>query len=444
MYSAEKAGLAEQQRWVDLIEKSWLLGVLDRPARARLVELSAFRRLASGQVLMRQGERGDTACLVLEGELEVIVETPLGEVVVACLGAQAIVGEIAILSDLPRTATVRALGEALVLEMRGENIQSVIREHPEAAFGMLSAMGRRLASLNQPLAMLTLATQALERSDFDVEEMEALFAEVEGASMITQSLRKLVVEMQDKQSRRQEMVVAARLQQSVLPRQIDFSRLGAPYTIEAMMRPSRDVGGDFYDFFFSDAEDKVFLVVADVSGKGIPAALFMAISRTLIRSALSSGLGLEAGLSQANSQLEAQNPECLFVTVFAAELDLKSGVLTYVNAGHCDGYVLTPQGEISLLTSSAPALGFLPLARFTAASAPIQAGDRLVLISDGITEAFSAAGEIYGEDRLVALLKGFDRMTARATLEGVDADVVAFSEKGVQSDDITCLVLERL
>lgn len=436
-----KDGLA---RWADVIAQSALLGGLDEKAILGLLDLAELVACQPGEILMRQGEVGDCAYLVLDGELDVVIETPLGEVTVSTLGPRQIVGEIAIFSELPRTATVRAMRKSSLLRLGAAHISDVIASHPKAALGLLATLGGRVAALNRPLAMLTLAAQALERADFDIEAMSSLFAEPEDFGPFAQSFRKLIQEMESKQSRRQEMLVAARLQQSILPRRLDFAAHDAPFAVEALMRPSRDIGGDFYDFFFTEDGEKAIFVVADVSGKGIPAALFMAVSRTLLRAAVNSAPSIEMALSRVNTQLDEENPECLFVTVFLAELDLASGVLRYVNAGHCDGYVVRSAGDVALLPPSAPAVAMLSNPTFKCARVKIEPGDKLVLISDGVTEAFSVEGKEFGEGRLQQLLGGLVGHSAAETVAAIDRAVVDFAVGCEQSDDITCLALAHL
>jgi CRP-like cAMP-binding protein len=359
----------------------------------------------------------------------------------ATLGPQQIVGEIAIFSQLPRTATVRARRDSSLLKLSRAAIGKVIARHPQAAIGLLAALGRRVAALNRPLAMLTLAAQALEQSDLDVEAMANLFKEPEDLGPFSESLRKLILEMEGKQSRRQEMLVAARLQQSILPQKLDFTSRHAPFEVEALMRPSREIGGDFYDFFFTDDGQKAVLLVADVSGKGIPAAMFMAVSRTLVRASVLAAPSIETALARVNAQLEAENPECLFVTIFLAELDLASGSLRYINAGHCEGYVVRAFGEVVCLPTTAPAVAILPAPTFAPGRVDLQPGDRLVLISDGVTESFSANDEIFGEDRLVQLLGGLKGLGAAEMVASIDKTVTDFATGREQFDDITCLAL---
>jgi len=440
--SEENSGLTSA--WTDMLAGNTLLAGLGRSAIDMLVRDATPRALTEGEVLMRQGEPGSIAYFVLSGELRVIVETPLGDVAMSSLTPGQFVGEIAIFSRMPRTATVNAAQPSLVLGISDEVLHTVIRRHPEAAIGLLAMLGRRIAALNQPLALLTLAADAMAQGDADLESMTKLFGPLEAEAPFARSFRRLVVEMERKQSQRQELIVAARLQQSILPQRLDFADHGGAFVAEALMRPSREIGGDFYDMILAPDGRRAVLVVADVSGKGVPAAFFMAISRTLIRSAVLSSGSIEQALERANALLYAENPECLFVTVFMAELEFETGALRYVNAGHCDGYVVRGEGGVLALPANAPALAMLPAPRFTAETVKVGRGDRILLISDGITEAFSPGGEAFGEERLETLLTELKRVPAKAALARIDNAVTSFSAGCDQSDDITCLLVDHL
>ncbi len=426
---------------IDAIRDCALLSGLTGDVLAQLLDRADTVTVAAGTSLIRQGEAGDSAFVILTGALDVVVETPLGEVSMTQLGPRQIVGEIAVFTDLPRTATVRATQDTTVLCLSRRVLTEVILAHPDTAFGVIAALGRRIDALNQPLALLTLAAQALERQDLDLAAVGRMLSSAGDESPFARSFQKIVQEMQAKNARRQEMEFAARLQQSILPRTLDFGP-HSPFHAAAFMRPARDIGGDFYDFFLTEG-GRAIMVVADVAGKGIPAALFMAISRTLLRAVVQSVTPLEEAVSRANAQLEAENEEGLFITLFIAELHVATGVLRYVNAGHCDGYVLGADGHLRVLGPTGPALAMIPAKKFRAEEVRLQPGDVLLVTSDGITEAFAEDESMFGESRVMDLLASLSRPSAAAVLAAVDEAVLAFSAGCEQSDDITCLALSR-
>jgi phosphoserine phosphatase RsbU/P len=423
------------------VQQSALLGGLGEEVLARLLESADRVEVPAGAILIRQGENGDKAYLILRGMLEVVLETALGEVSMARLAPQQIVGEIAVFTDLQRTATVRALEDSTLLAFSRSALVAIIVEHPEVAFNAIGALGRRINAMSVPLALLTLAAQALERPGIDLSSFNAMLESASDKSPFALSFQRIVREMNEKSAHRHEMEFAARLQQSILPRELDFGP-ESPYRAAAFMRSARDVGGDFYDYLRT-SDGRAILVVADVSGKGIPASLFMAVSRTMLRALSQSSACIENAVSSANAQLEAGNEEGLFVTVFAIELHLATGRLRYVNAGHCDAYVLRSGGTIDMLGTTGPALAMIPGREFTATELAFEPGDLLFVASDGVTEAFAFDDTMFGEERLVRLLRDLHRPSIRDVLNAVDAAVSAFSAGREQSDDITCLALSR-
>jgi sigma-B regulation protein RsbU (phosphoserine phosphatase) len=236
---------------------------------------------------------------------------------------------------------------------------------------------------------------------------------------------------------RQELQIARDMQASVLPRQPLRHR---ELSIVGRMQPALEVGGDFYDYFRID-DDRVGVVIADVSGKGVPASLFMMITRTLLKAAGLSGDGPGACLERVNDLLEAENDQAMFVTVFYGVIDLSSRTMAYANGGHNPPMLLQADGTVrSVEPLGDPILAVVPGAGFREARLDLQPGDALLLYTDGLTEAFSAAGEEFGEPRLTAALAGAKGGEAAAVADHCIAAVEAFSGGAAQSDDMTCLV----
>ncbi len=205
------------------------------------------------------------------------------------------------------------------------------------------------------------------------------------------------------------------------------------------MRPARDIGGDFYDYFVI-GERWLALTVADVSGKGIPAALFMAISRTVLRSVAGAD-AMARRMAEANRLLAAENTASMFVTIFHAVLDLASGVLRYCNAGHNPPYLLRAAGGCERLPPTGIPFGIDGELPYRIDEAVLDPGDSLFLFSDGITEAFDPAGEEFGNARLAAALEAARGGSAARLVTGVLAATADFAADAEQSDDITCLAL---
>ncbi len=236
-----------------------------------------------------------------------------------------------------------------------------------------------------------------------------------------------------------ELDIAARVQLSLLPDTIPMSDV---VQITGIMRPAKEVGGDFYDFFRLD-QDHIGVAVADVSGKGVPAGLFMVMARTLMRATAANHIG-EPGLvlKRVNDFLEQNNSEGLFVTLFYGVLDERSGVFTYANGGHNPPIVVGDDDAIPLATTGGVALGMFPGLDYSAAKVDMGPGFRLVLFSDGITEAFNETDELFGDERLLDTTRTLPEVQSPdEDVNHIVSAVDEFAGEAPQFDDITCVVL---
>jgi adenylate cyclase len=240
-----------------------------------------------------------------------------------------------------------------------------------------------------------------------------------------------------------ELDAARRIQIGSLPRPELVFPGEHRFEISAAMEPAREVGGDLYDFFMLDAEH-LFFLVGDVSGKGLPASIFMAVSKALCKSAaLRRGRRVDELLREANAEIARENPESLFVTVFAGVLDVLSGRLEYSSAGHEPPFVLAPQGEIARLEDGGgPPLCVLDGFSYVAAEHQMSQRGIVCVVSDGVTEAMNPAGELYGAGRLrQALEQGRKAENPAALVSAVRADIAQFVGGAEAADDLTLLVL---
>ncbi len=238
-----------------------------------------------------------------------------------------------------------------------------------------------------------------------------------------------------------ELAVAHRIQLSALP------PVAPPYTgqegfrIAASMNPAKAVGGDFYDFFMVDERRCAFLI-ADVSGKGVPAALFMMHAKTLLRQLLTLGVEAAESMTLANNGLAQNNDEDMFVTVWLGVLDTKTGKLDYSNGGHNPPLMRRADGSVEWLRErSGFFLGSFEGIEYQGKQLQMSPGDTLLLYTDGVTEAIDLDEKCYGDDRLHDLLAGIDPQTPAELIEDVKKDVVAYAGEAEQADDITILAL---
>lgn len=237
----------------------------------------------------------------------------------------------------------------------------------------------------------------------------------------------------------QELDIARGMQQSILPR--TFPPFG-DFEFDARMTPAREVGGDFYDVFRID-EQRLGVVVADVSGKGIPAAFFMLISRTLMKAVGQSGETPAGALERLNDLLSAENEQMLFVTAFYGVLDRSSGQISFANAGHNPPIVRRADGSIEWLSEHAGiALAAMPELDYETASVTLQPGDSLLLYTDGVTEAMDPDGALFGEERLATTVAAANSGVSDLLTRTFDA-VRDFAAGEPQADDLTALAVYR-
>ena len=416
--------------------------VFARFDRAALLAVAAQCRFATypaGATLMREGEPGSFACAILEGEADVFVALPPGPVHTATLGRHQMVGELGVFTDLPRNATVVARSYLVVVRIEQQSLLQLSAEHPSIGVAIIRELGGRLAVMNRSLASLTYAAEALGRDEYDAAALDGLADQPGAVASFAQAFAGMASEIRAKQHRRQEMQAAAEIQQSILPPPLPREGAAARVDLHAEMHPARDIGGDFYDYF-PVGGDSLAVTVADVSGKGIPAALFMAVAHTVLRGVAGAG-DLAAGLGAANRLLATNNAAAMFVTLFHGVIDLSTGVLRYCNAGHNPPWLLRAAGGREALAPTGLPFGVDPDLPQRIAQTVLRPGDAVFLFSDGITEAFNPAGEEFGAARLAATLDAARGGGAGALVAGVLAATAAFAAGAEQSDDITCLAL---
>lgn len=240
-----------------------------------------------------------------------------------------------------------------------------------------------------------------------------------------------------------ELDAAKRIQMGLLPDPAEVLADERRVDVAALLEPARTVGGDFYDCFMLD-DRRLFIVVADVSGKGLPASLFMASVKSIIKSAALTVEGSVGGvLARAQDEIHRENPESLFVTALAAVLDLETGGLEYANAGHEPAWSHQPHGQPERLDASGgPPLCVLDTYAYPTTSRTLVRGEWLLALSDGATEAMNAGKEFFGAERLRTSLAWLgDEPAAQAIVERVRDDVRRFSGEAEPADDLTLLAV---
>jgi sigma-B regulation protein RsbU (phosphoserine phosphatase) len=354
-------------------------------------------RLRPGEVVLRPGEHNQALHFVLAGALEVRLEESSG--VVSRVGPGDCLGEMSVIDGQPVSAWVVADGPCEILRIPEERLWSDLLSQPGFARSLLRLLTGRLR-------------QILER--------QAAFELV-----------------------RKELRLAREIQSSMLPRAGGLFPEHPEVDCAAAMDPAAEVGGDFYDAFFLD-ERHLFFAVGDVAGKGIAAALFMARALALLRAEALRRRPLHDLLARLNEALAFGNEQATFVALACCILDVGSGTLRYANGGggaplvRCGGRwsrLPMPRGIV---------VGAIPGFVFETARARLAAGDAIVLFSDGVTEARSPTGELFGHARLTDCLEGSGDVAALDRVEAIRAAVGEFAGTGrPPADDLTLLVVRR-
>lgn len=241
-----------------------------------------------------------------------------------------------------------------------------------------------------------------------------------------------------------ELNIGRQIQMSMIP--LTFPRFPEHKDIDvwAFIRPAREVGGDFYDFFFINERLFAF-VVADVSGKGVPAALMMAVAKTLLKSNSQDTQSTARIVERTNNELSVNNDDCMFITALFGILDTKTGKLTYTNAGHNPPYLLSPNGDVNSLSEiHGPMIGVMEGAPYDQKDLTLGIDDKLMLYTDGVTEAFNTNRELFDEKRLFDFLSRSRKLGTKYLVDGLVREIDDFAGEMEQSDDITVFCLRNV
>lgn len=273
----------------------------------------------------------------------------------------------------------------------------------------------------------------------EVEDLGNAFNHM--TAQIQQYIQNLSSVMAEKERIRTEIEVASRLQADMLPDADGAFGDRKEFSLYATMTPAKGVGGDFYDFFLLD-EDHLALVMADVSGKGVPAALFMVVSRTLLRNCLKKNISLSRALWEVNNSLCANNKNSMFVTVWAGVLTISTGMLTFVNAGHCRPLIKSKDGSCDYERAGKGfVLAGMEDTDYEENRLRLKEGDVLLLYTDGVIEAADPDDGLYGEERLKEFVTALPDLEGKEVLSQIREDVNRFQREREQFDDITMLSL---
>lgn len=309
--------------------------------------------------------------------------------------------------------------------------------------------------LTSPVSLLCAAAKIIGSGDYQTSIINPVARRNDELGELARTLQNMVeslkIHMQElerttaaKERIESELRVATEIQMSMLPRVFPPFPDRKEFDIFAVMQPAKEVGGDLYDFFLVQP-NKLCFIVGDVCGKGVPAALFMAITKTLLKTAGMAGLTPDKMLSHTNSILNPENDSSMFVTVFCAIMDTATGELRFANGGHPPPLHYDKfNGARYMELEKGFVVGPMPDVVFTCQSMTLKPGESVFLYTDGVTEATNSKNQLYSEQRLQQSLTGLKDVDATGMVKRIQEDIAAFIGSAPQADDITMLAIRFL
>ncbi len=392
------------------------------------------RYLAAGEILFNQGDTSYDCFVIISGTMEVLTFVNGTEHRLEVYDAGQMIGEMALIDRSPRSAMVRAVEASYLVVITEADFKILIGSNPELAMNMLRNSTTRVRNTNQRMI-----------GDLERKNAELLKAYQQLKAAQSELIRLNRIE--------QEMAVARQIQESFLPR-----TLAQPvgWQVSAYSRGAQAVGGDFYDCI-ELSDGRLGLVVADACGKGVTAALFVALSRSLLRAASLAPWIFQGGMAHdaesiltgalwlVNDYICREHAESnMFITLFYAVLNPSNGALVYVNAGHNPPLQIDSSGQdIRELQEGTLPIGIMSSLEFVVQHARIAPGERLILFTDGITEAMNTVGEPFNDDRLHAVLRESADQASQDLVNLVIRQVDAYADGAPQADDMTLMVVSR-
>ncbi len=377
-----------------------------------------------GDILFREGEIGDRFFIILEGELEVYKALEEDqETVISHRGPGDFVGEMSMLMrDGRRTASVRARTRVETLTLSHSDLDSLLARRPSLAFEMVRELSLRLRDANN--------AQIRDLEDKN-RQLAAAYKDLQAAQ----------VQIVEKEKLEHELDMARDIQRSMLPQQLPQL---AGFDFGAVMLPARAVGGDFYDFIPLDHE-KVGIAIGDVSDKGVPAALFMALFSSLLRVEAQRNTRPAAVLREINRHLLGMNETGMFVTVIYGILHQSSGLFEFARAGHEIPLWISTEGEcVSVPWDKGQPLCIFPAPVIDEQSISVRPGQTLFLYTDGVVDARGLQDERFTLKGLTQMICRTDHTSAAELCEKVMADLKRFQVDRDQFDDMTMLAVHSM
>ena len=387
-----------------------------------LAENLTQRELPAGTLLVRENHPASRFFIILDGDVEIIKAygTP-DERQLAIRKGGTFIGEMGLLSEEGlHTASVRAHSTIIVLEMTRDDFDTLLHRQPALAYDMVRTLTKRLNDSEN------MTIRDLRRKNREL--MEA-YKELEEAHL----------QIVEKERLERELEVARDIQSSILPQDLP-KRAG--YEFGALMVPMSSVGGDFYDFI-ELGEGKIGIAVGDVSDHGVPAALFMAMTATMLRTEAGRGTTPSEVLKQVNRQLQGTNNMGMFVTVLYGVLDMEAGTFDYVRAGHDPPLIINSAREqVKAPMESGMLLGVFDDPVMDLQTVSLEKGGTLLLYTDGIFEAINSDEVMFGQERVRNLVRDSGGLSAQELCQHLYNEVIDYQKPLSQQDDITIVSVQ--
>jgi phosphoserine phosphatase RsbU/P len=350
-------------------------------------------------------------------------------------------------------------GGTILVTLPTDHVQAAIQNRIRLAMvvsGLVLLLGSMIAifgakTISRPIAELTQMTRRIAAGDFTqriaISAKNEIGALATSFNEMTRRLNESIEHLKEttaaKERIESELQIAHEIQMSMVPKIFPPFPERSEFDIFATLVPAKEVGGDLYDFFFID-DDHLCFAVGDVSGKGVPASLFMAVTKTLFRATAGSGGTPGKILARLNAEICRDNESCMFVTFFCGILNIRTGQVDYSNGGHNLPYYLHGDSVSALEKAGGRALGLVEQSPYASARMVLGPGEGLLLYTDGVTEAMDSSEALYSDQRLAGFLERNRRSSPRQIIGDLISDVRHFTGGAAQSDDITVLALHYL
>jgi serine phosphatase RsbU (regulator of sigma subunit) len=377
-------------------------------------------KLQSGEILFREGEQGEDLYIVVSGDLEILkAPNTDNELILNRIPPGQYIGEMSVVTGVPRSASVRAHGDVSLLGMSRAQLLDLMHKHPQMASTMVNVLSQRLDNTN-----VATFRDLTEKN----RQLQKAFDELKAA-------QELLIE---KERLERELKVAAEIQMSILP---DELPLVEGFDFGGRILPARQVGGDFYDVFPLD-ERKLGVLIGDVADKGVPSAIFMARAHALIIAEADSVISPGEVLRRVNKHITRLEKSTQFVTALYGVLDINSGEFHYARAGHEPPLLLNPEGHVHRLPHKpGMALGLWENIALDEYSIRLPKDSLLVMFTDGMTDCRNPNGEPYGIERIKKTMNDMGNVDAQKACDHLFDSLMLYQSGAKQDDDVTLVAI---